>query len=103
MLKRNIIPVFYMQHFIFRYIPFYAAVKILTVSINAGLELFLFTYSFKYIMDSIVEHKRFFEILPAFVIAALITLAVIYLKKWTENQYLPVCREKLAQKKKTQL
>lgn len=103
MLKRNIIPVFYMQHFIFRYIPFYAAVKILTVSINAGLELFLFTYSFKYIMDSIAEHKRFFEILPAFVIAALITLAVIYLKKWTENQYLPVCREKLAQKMKTHL
>lgn len=102
-MKQSLVHNFYIQKYIFRFIPLYAVMKIITSVITAALEFFLFTYSFKYVMDSIEAHRRFFDIVPVFIAAGAVTLAVVYMKKWMDNQYLPVCREKLAQKMKSRL
>ncbi len=102
-MKKKIADQLYMQKYIFRYIPFYALLKIILVVVTSLLDIFLFTYSFKFAIDAVEAGKGFFDILPFFAVAGALSIITVFLRKWVDCQYFPICRERLAQKMKTHL
>ncbi len=92
---------FFLIKYVFRFTPVFAVFKTVMQPVNAFISVFTYTYSLKFILDSIQEQKGFQYIMTFLAFLALANVVIRVIDAYLEHVSTPIAREKL--KKELQL
>lgn len=92
---------FFLIKYVFRFTPAFAAFKTIMQPVNAFISVFTYTYSLKFILDSIQQQKGFEYIMTFLGFLALANVVIRAIDAYLEHVSTPLAREKL--KKELQL
>lgn len=92
---------FFLVKYVFRFTPVFALFKTIMQPVNAFISVFTYTYSLKFILDSIQQQKGFEYIMTFLVLLALANVVIRAIDAYLEHVSTPLAREKL--KKELQL
>lgn len=93
----------FIARYLFKYVPFFAVFKIIMQILNAFISVLTYTYSLKYIVDSIQKQKAFEEVLYMLILLAGANLLIRLFDAALEYVVTPVARERLKQKLQLEL
>jgi ATP-binding cassette subfamily B protein len=102
-LQKTISNNIFIAKYLFKYVPFYAVFKIVMQILNALIGVLTYTYSLKYIIDSVQQQKAFEEVLLMLILLGLANLVIRLIDAALEYVVTPVARERLKQKLQLEL